>query len=161
MDTVVIDSMLWIYYYDPNAPENPSVTAWFDNHVVDSISQIVINPIIPMEVMHNFGKHAQLSNTLVYNLTMAMLALKKVKVVDLDLEFFETSLDTYTKYRKYGIGGRDASVIALLENSHAKVIATHDKNILSIPTINRIDPVFERPLVLTEGETFEPDRFSS
>ena len=64
-----------------------------------------------------------------------------------------------TTYSNNQIGGRDASILSTMQHENVQIIATDDKNILSIKEFTRIDPVFSPPLILNKGEIFDYEMF--
>ncbi|MHA2499270.1 MAG: type II toxin-antitoxin system VapC family toxin [Candidatus Hodarchaeales archaeon] len=152
---ITIDSMLWIYAYDPHAPERDNVKEWmFRNGVVQGTEPIILNTIIPLEVLHSLGRNPAIDFSFAYNASMAIVALKNVVLIDFDSNLLTESIMVFGKYRSYGIGGRDASILATMLQQNVNTIATHDKNLLSIVDFVRIDPVFSPPRILPIGEPF-------
>ncbi len=160
--TITIDSMIWIYSYDPHAPESKNVKSWLfgKEGALQSYTQIVLNTIIPLEVLHSISRQTSVDYTLAYNAALGIIAMEKVKIVDFDARLLTETMTLLGEYRPYGIGGRDASILATMKDSNVEKIATHDKNILSIPDFYRIDPVFSPPFVLKIGESLDHKDFT-
>ncbi|MFX1516684.1 MAG: type II toxin-antitoxin system VapC family toxin [Promethearchaeota archaeon] len=153
---ITIDSMIWIYNYDPFAPESKNVKSWLmgKDGALQSYEQIILNTIIPIEVLHSIYKKPSVDFTTAYNAALGIIALENVVLIDFDTRLLAESMTLLGDYRTYGIGGRDASILATMKDRNVVEIATHDKNILAIPEFYRIDPVFSPPLILDVDEPF-------
>lgn len=159
--SIVIDSMIWIYDIDPHAPESANVRKWMrgSNGALRKFEHIVMNTVIPLEILHSIGRNPSVDFTVAYNATLAIISLQNVDLVDLDVNLLKSTIDIYSKFRKKGIGTRDASLLAVMQSKNIDSIATHDKNLLSIGNFVRIDPVFSPPLFLDAGEAFDESKF--
>lgn len=71
----------------------------------------------------------------------------------------ELALKIVAKNRTKGIGGTDALLLATMEQEQINTIVTHDKILLELINLRRIDPVFNPPLVLEIGERFDLNEF--
>ena len=154
---ITIDSMIWIYEFDPHSPESQNVQKWMrgEEGALNHYEDIILNTIIPLEVLHAMSKKMKTNYTLAYSATLAIMSLQNVTMVDFDSRLLVKSMELLGKYKKYGIGGRDASILATMTDQNVSLIATHDKNILSITDFQRIDPTFTPPLILKVGEPFD------
>ena len=54
---ITIDSMIWVYNFDPKAPESKNVRKWLygEQGALKQYS-VVLNTIIPLEVLHSMVK---------------------------------------------------------------------------------------------------------
>ena len=154
---ITIDSMIWIYEFDPYSPESKNVQKWMrgEKGALNHYDDIILNTIIPLEVLHAMNKKMKGNYTLAYNAAMAIVSIQTVTVVDFDSRLFMKSMELLGKYKTSGIGGRDASILATMIDHNVSLIATHDKNILSITDFQRIDPTVTPPLMLKVGEPFD------
>jgi len=161
--SITIDSMIWIYSYDPYAPESRNVKKWLrgKDGALQSHKQIILNTIIPLEVLHSILKKPSIDFTVAYNAALGIIALENVVIVDFDTRLLAELMTLLGDYRTYGIGGRDASILATMKDQNVIKIATHDKNILSIPDFLRIDPVFSPPLILDVDESLDKEKFKT
>ena len=159
---ITIDSMIWIYSYDPHAPESKNVKSWLRGKkgALQTHKQIVLNTMIPLEILHSISKKPSVDFTTAYNAALGIIALKNVVLVDFNSRLLAESMTLLGDYQTYGIGGRDASILATVKDHNVMKIATHDKGILSIPDFIRIDPVFSPPLTLNVGELFDQEEFN-
>jgi len=77
-----------------------------------------------------------------------------LEVVELTLPVVQESMRLLGTYQEYGIGGRDASILATMTERGTDTIATHDKGLLRVPEFNRVDPVFDPPAIYPLGQPF-------
>jgi len=147
--------MIWLYNFDPKAIERQNVSHWMKTEILEKEREIILNPIVPLEVIHALSKNPKVEYTVAYNTAVAIVALETVKVVDLTSEVMYESFLLLGKFREWGIGGRDATMFATMEAEGTTTIATHDKNVLMVPAYRRIDPVFSPPLVMEAGEAID------
>ena len=149
--------MIWIYEFDPYSPESQNVQKWMrgEKGALNHYDDIVLNTIIPLEVLHAMNKKMKGNYTLAYNAALAIMSIQTVTVVDFDIRLLMKSMELLGKYKTIGIGGRDASILAAMIDQNVSHIATHDKNILSITDFQRIDPTVTPPLILKVGESFD------
>ncbi|MCK4848218.1 MAG: type II toxin-antitoxin system VapC family toxin [Candidatus Heimdallarchaeota archaeon] len=158
--SITIDSMIWIYNFDPKAPESRNVRKWLcGKHGALKQYSVILNTLIPLEVLHSISKKKTIDFTTAFNAALGIIALEKVVLVDFDSNLLSETMTLLGEYEKYGIGGRDASILATMKDQNVERIATHDKKLLSISDYYRIDPVFSPPLILRIGEKFDPIDF--
>ena len=53
---ITIDSQIWIYYWDINAPEHDNIKTWLNGTEKDGtlfMEEIILSSIIPIEVAHH------------------------------------------------------------------------------------------------------------
>lgn len=154
---IAVDSMIWIYNCDVHAPEHENVLLWLQGKnkgggVIDR-EELLVNTVIVMEVIHNLRRNAQLPPTPVYDYSLKIVTLKTMTVAPLDKELLHLSMHTFERYYDYGIGGRDATILATMIKWKADTIATHDENMLKITDFRRVDPTHRPPIILEEGES--------
>lgn len=155
---MLIDSQIWIYYLDPNASENNHVSTYLEGTNEDGIlfnENIIVNPVIPMEVAHIIFGNLHLDTSLSYNTITSLFHFEHIEIKPIDLETLSDGLNILAKYRKRGIGGRDAILMATLMKFNIKTIVTNDKNLLSLTEFRRINPIFNPPMVLEIGKNFD------
>jgi len=154
---IAIDTILWIYNVDANSREHKNVRSWLEGRrgkgVIET-EDLLINTVIAMEIVHNLRRAAKLSAEDVYDYVLRILTLKNLVLDSLDLDALNQSINTFEDYFQYGIGGRDATVLASMRRYGVTTIATHDKNLLTVREIERIDPTHYPPLILHKGEKF-------
>jgi len=156
---IAIDSMIWIYNCDPNSKEHKNVKIWLEGNKrrrgIIETDKILISTIIAMEVIHNLRRVARLPANLVYEYVLRMITLKNILTESLDLALVQESMEVLEEYYEYGIGGRDATILASMRRRRVKRIATHDRNLLSIVDIERVDPTVDPPLIAKIGEVIK------
>jgi len=133
---IFIDSNYWIYLFDETTNEHSYVKNHFDEIYEDSI--LAVNVIVMIEVMHYLVKRlgATLAKDKWELFSSIDFAIGNLNFKDLDSVFVE-----FSKYSHYGIGGRDATIIAFLKSSNILNLCTHDKSFRNIPDLNIIDPI--------------------
>ena len=154
---IAIDTMLWIYNIDVNAREHKNVRLWFEGKRGKGVIEtevMLINTVIAMELVHNLRRVAKLAAEHVYDYIFRILTLKNIVLDPLDPAALSEAISTFEEYFQYGIGGRDATVLASMRRHRATTLATHDKNLLSVQEIERIDPTHDPHLILLKGEKF-------
>jgi predicted nucleic acid-binding protein len=159
---ITIDTQIWIYYFDPNSKENKNVNSWFLNNRENGIIQkqkIILNAIIPIEIAHNLFRVKNLPEEEIITNVTNLIRLKNVTLHEINREVIIQGLEILKKMARVGIGGRDSLILATMKINKITTIVTHDKNILRILDIQRIDPVFNPPLILKEGEEFNENGF--
>lgn len=156
---LTIDAQIWIYYFDIKAKEHNNVVKWLIGDNEDGIlfnEQILLSSIIPLEVAHNLFKlkikNKDLDEEQVEEMLLSLISLENCHLIDVDQFLILQSIKILKKNVSLGIGGRDALILATMEHSNVKTIASHDKNILTLKRLKRIDPVFHPPLILEVGE---------
>jgi predicted nucleic acid-binding protein len=159
---ITIDTQIWIYYFDPNSKENKNVNSWFHNRRENGIIQkqkVILNAIIPIEIAHNLFRVKNLPEEEIITNVTNLIRLKNVTLHEINREVIFQGLEILKKLTRAGIGGRDSLILATMKINKITTIATHDKNILRILDIHRIDPVFSPPMILKEGEKFNENTF--
>jgi len=152
---IVVDAMIWVYNCDVRSLEYENVHSWLegkDREGIIDLEEILVNTVIVMEVVHNLRRGAQLSPDLVYDYVLKMLALKNMTTAPLDRNLLHVSMHVFERYYEYGIGGRDATILATMLSRNVDTIATHDKNILQITDFRRIDPTHHPPKIFNAGQ---------
>ena len=89
------------------------------------------------------------------NLILKWISQEYIEFVEADQQTMLIALEILKNNRSKGIGGRDCLILASMLNSDVETIVAHDKNLLRIQNLNRIDPVFDPPLILNKGEEFD------
>lgn len=163
---ITIDSQIWIYYWDINAPEHENVKNWLNGEEKDGIlfkEDIILSAIIPIETGHYLYKVADLSKDLdketIEDLILALISTENCQIIDIDAILLVDVIQKMMKYSPLGIGGRDTLILATMDRLKVSTIATHDKNILKLKKYKRIDPVFDPPLILEIDEEFNEKNF--
>ncbi len=159
---ISIDSQIWIYYLDSNAKESTNVINFLDGdneNGVLSKEKILINTIIPLEIAHSFFRNEQINAEKAYEIITSTFHLENMEIKEITLTLMEVALKIVEKNRNKGIGGRDALILATMEQEQVNTLVTHDKNLLELLNVRRIDQVFNPPLLLEVGEKFDQIEF--
>ncbi len=159
---ISIDSQIWIYYLDANAIESTHVVNYLDGIDDEGIltqEKILLNTIIPIEVAHNFFRNKEIDIQKTYEIITRTFHLENMEIKEITLTLMELALRIVAKNRIKGIGGRDALILATMEQEQVNTLVTHDKNLLELVNLRRIDPVFNPPLIIEIGEKFDPNEF--
>ena len=163
---ITIDSQIWIYYWDINAPEHKNTKNYLIGTKKDGIlfkEEIILNAIIPIEEAHHLYKISNISNDLdketIEELLLSLVSSENCEMIDIDTILLVDTLHKMKINSSLGIGGRDTLILASMDRRKVSTIITHDKNILMLKNYNRIDPVFDPPLILEINEEFNEKDF--
>ncbi len=132
---LMIDSNIWAYYLDADAPEHKSVVPEVRRALREGV---LINTVVVMEVAHFLIKN--LGPVLGREKLGAFLGFP-MQVDDLTLDLVRASADELCKYSHLGIGGRDATLLASMRRTQIDKIMTHDEAFKRVPDIKVIDPI--------------------
>lgn len=133
---LIIDSNIWGYYFDRDSREHSSVVS----KVEDSLKKekVVLNTVIVIELSHFLIKNLgavegkeKLFSFIAFPFT----------IDELDLNTTTRAAELLAKYSHYGIGGRDATILATAEKLSLTKIMTHDKSFKKIDWLNVVDPI--------------------
>ena len=98
---------------------------------------MAINTVVEIEVAHylikNLGGQGKRKIDVFLSFPM--------QVVDLDQCLAKRSIELLAKFSQKGIGGRDATILAAMEEHESKRLMTHDKALKRIDSIQVLDPV--------------------
>ena len=131
----MIDSNIWAYYFDIDAPEHKLVAPAVERALKDGA---LINTIVVMEVAHFLIKNLGpvLGKEKLYKFLGFSFA-----VDSLDLDLTEAAVEELCNYSHLGVGGRDATLLASMRRRGVDRIMTHDEALKRIPDIKAVDPV--------------------
>ncbi len=163
---ITIDSQIWIYYWDINANEHENIKNWMNGIQKDGIlfkEDIILSAIIPLEVAHNLFKvsirNKNLEKESIEDLLLSLISSKNCQIIDIDTILLMDTIHKMKAYSSMGIGGRDTLILATMDRLKVSIVATHNKNILTLKKYKRIDPVFDPPLVLEIDEDFNVQEY--
>jgi predicted nucleic acid-binding protein len=131
---IFIDSNIWCYYFDRSAQEQDIVSENLEHALEGGVA---INTVVEIEVAHYLIKNlgAQGKRKMDVFLSFPM------EVVDFDQYLAKRSIELLTKFSQTGIGGRDATILAAMEELGIENLMTHDKAFKRIDSIVVIDPI--------------------
>jgi len=133
---LIIDSNIWAYYFDGDAPEHLSVV----DKVQEALSseKIAINTVIVMEVAHFLIKSL---GPLAGRSKLDVFLRFPFRIIDVDYELMLKAVELLVRYSREGIGGRDATILATAETLNLKRIMTHDEAFRRVDWLEVVDPV--------------------
>lgn len=133
---LTIDTNIWAYYFDQDSPEHKSVVGPVEKALKSE--QIAINTIVVMELAHFLIKNlgpVDGSDKLGLFLRFPLV------ILDFDYRSALDSVEMLRRYSHLGIGGRDATVLALMSRSGMKKIMTHDEALKKVDWVEATDPI--------------------
>lgn len=131
---IFVDSNIWCYYFDRSAVEHDVVSERLEDALE---SGVAINTVVAMEVAHylikNLGSDGKKKMDIFLSYPM--------KIVDFDQYLARKSIEHLAMYSQTGIGGRDATILASMEELGIKKLMTHDRAFKRIDFIDVFDPI--------------------
>lgn len=136
---LTIDSCIWAYYFDEDAPEHPSVT----EPVAEALrsERIVVNTVIIMEVAHFLIKNL---GPLIGKDKLDVFLSFPFTVLDLNYNVTLDAIEHLRSYSHLGIGGRDATLLATMRRLGFNKIMTHDESFKKLDWLEVLDPIQEK-----------------
>ncbi len=133
---LTIDSNIWAYYFDKNAPEHQFVV----DKVEESLNseKVAINTVIIIEVAHFLVKNL---GPVIGKGKLDVFLRLPFTVVELDYDLTLKAVEFLAKYSHQGIGGRDATILAAAETVRSTKIMTHDEAFKRVDWVEVIDPI--------------------
>jgi len=131
-----IDTNIWCYYFDISAKEHEKAATYIES--ILGKKEIAMNSLVIIEISHYLIKNLGPVNG--KEGVEKVLAFPFI-VQDFDYNLLLKSIDLLSKYSHTGIGGRDATILATMENLGIKQLVTHDKSFKKIDFIEVIDPL--------------------
>ncbi len=135
---IAVDSNIWIYYLDPTTKEHERVKSELERVILSE--EILTSTTIWMEVSHYLFKVSKLERGELANMIKKLLRLSTLRVVDFDSKMLHESIDLLSELYRERIGGRDATILAMMRDFDVKRIMTHDKGFNGLG-LEVIDPV--------------------
>jgi predicted nucleic acid-binding protein len=131
---IFIDSNIWCYYFDRSAQEHNIVSDKLEKALE---GRVAINTVIEMEVAHYLIKNLGLEG----KRKMDTFLSYPMVVVNFDQYLARKSIEYLARYSQTGIGGRDATILASMEELVINTLMTHDRAFKRLDFIEVIDPV--------------------
>jgi uncharacterized protein len=131
---IFIDSNIWCYYFDRSALEHDIVSEKLEQALDESVA---INTVVEMEVAHYLIKNLGVQGKKKMDVFLSF----HMQVVDFDQYLAKRSIELLAKFSQTGIGGRDATILAAMEELGIKKLMTHDRAFKRIDSIEVIDPI--------------------
>ena len=121
---------------DNDCPEHQSVVGPVEKALKSE--QIAINTIIVMELAHFLVKSL---GAPIGGEKMDEFLRFPLVITDFDYRHALGAIETLKKQSHLGIGGRDATLLAMMEGAGDKRIMTHDEALKKVDWLECIDPV--------------------
>jgi predicted nucleic acid-binding protein len=131
---IFIDSNIWCYYFDRSALEHDIVSEKLEQALDKGVA---INTVVEMEVAHYLIKNLGVQGKKKMDVFLSF----HMQVVDFDQYLAKRSIELLAKFSQTGIGGRDATILAAMEELGIKKLMTHDRAFKRIDSIDVIDPI--------------------
>lgn len=133
---LTIDTNIWAYYFDKEAPEHRYVEKPVDRAIKSD--QISVNTVIVMELSHFLIKNlGPMQGGEKLNTFLRF----PVVVEDLDYSLMLESIEQLKRYSHLGIDGRGATILGFMKRSSTKKIMTHDAALKKVDWLNISDPI--------------------
>jgi predicted nucleic acid-binding protein len=141
---IVVDSCVWDYYLDPTTKEHKFVKDELEGII--RTEEILTNTIIWVEVAHYLYKISRLPRETLEQKIKNFTRLSTMEVIDLNLNLFYHTLKILSEMQAYPVGGRDATILAMMRRRGVRKIFTHDKGFKELAKhgiLEVIDPIPE------------------
>ena len=139
---IFIDSNIWCYYFDKRLPEHQLVREPI-RQILLSSEELASNTIVVMEIAHYLIRHFE--EKAARKKIDHFVNLRNMKILDVDTKLMAESLDYLLTYGySDGLGGRDATIIAVMNSEGIKTLLSHDttfKRLAEREVFKVIDPV--------------------
>lgn len=131
----MLDSNIWIYYFDASLPEHSAVVKAVDHAVRTGV---VLSTIVLIEVAHYlFAQSPKTAGAAMRRLR----TLSTARIHDFALSTYDRAVELLQRYGALGIGGRDAALLATMQEAGIDELLSHDAAFRRIPFIHVTDPV--------------------
>jgi len=131
---IFVDSNIWCYYFDRSAQEHNAVSKSLEQVLDDGVA---INTVVAMEVAHYLIKSLGSEG----KRKMDVFLSYPMQIIDFDQYLARKSVEYPAKYSQTGIGGRDATILASMEELGTRKLMTHDRAFKRLDFIDVVDPV--------------------
>lgn len=132
---IIIDSNIWCYYFDSSCPEHGKVAAYIEG--ILGKEDVAMNTIIAMEISHYLIKNL---GPIAGKEKIKKLLEFPFVIEDFGYHSLLESIDMLSVHSHTGIGGRDATLLAIMKSLGIKKLATHDAAFKRIDSIEVVDP---------------------
>lgn len=144
---IAVDSNVWIYYLDPTLSEHGHVAGYLEDALRNE--KILTSTIIWLEVSHYLFRASSIPKERLEGRLRRLAQLSNMQVVDFDVELYFETIKVLGELRNSSIslGGRDASIVAMMRKMKVKSLVTHDSDFGRLEKkgmIRVIDPVLLR-----------------
>jgi predicted nucleic acid-binding protein len=137
---IFIDSNMWCYYFDQRLPEYERVRDAMRELI--KTEEIACNTIIVMEVAHYLVRN--FPEKIARKKIDYFVNLRNIKIIDFNRQMLSQTLESLLSYSySYGLGGRDATILATLDSEKIQKVVSHDsifRRLASKLELEIIDP---------------------
>ncbi|MEM2139523.1 PIN domain-containing protein [Nitrososphaera sp.] len=125
---IAVDSNIWIYYLDPTLSEHRHVAGYLEEALRSE--EILTSTIIWLEVSHYLYRVSSIPKEKLEARLRRLVRLSSMHTMDFDMESYFDTIGVLDELRKSSIplGGRDASIVAMMRKMKARTLVTHDKD---------------------------------
>jgi len=131
----MVDSNIWAYYFDADAPEHKLVVPKVKRSLKEGV---LVNTVVLMEVAHFLIKNL---GPMVGKEKLDIFLSFPFTIDDLNTDLVKIAIGELCSYSHLGIGGRDATLLASMRRRRVNQIMTHDEALKKVPNIKAIDPI--------------------
>jgi len=135
---LIVDTNVWAYYFDRDCPEHRSVVGPLEKALESE--QIAVNTVIVMELAHFLVKNL---GPVAGGEKLGLFLRFPMAVFDFDYRSALDAVEMLKRYSHLGIGGRDATLLAMMSRAKATKIMTHDGALKKVDWLQTVDPVGE------------------
>ena len=132
----MVDSNIWVYYFDENLPEHSTVVKYLDPLIKQG--NIATSTIIIMEVIHYLFKRL---GPVVGSEKSHIFQLGQFETLEFTSKDLDEFLDKLRKVSHHGLGGRDVTILVCMKKAGISKLVTHDQDFKKIKDLDVIDPV--------------------
>ncbi len=132
----LVDSNIWVYYFDENLPEHSAVVKYLDPLIKQG--NIATSTIIIMEVIHYLFKRL---GPVVGSQKSHVFQLGHFETLEFTSKDLDEFLEMFQNVSHHGIGGRDVTILVCMKKAGISKLVTHDQDFKKIKNLDIIDPV--------------------
>ena len=133
---LIIDTNIWAYYFDQDSAEHKSVIDPVEKALKSE--QIVINTVIVMELAHFLIKNL---GPVEGGEKLGLFLRFPMTISDLGYRAVLDSVEMLKRHSHLGVGGRDATILAMMHEAGTKRLMTHDEALKRVDWLQAIDPI--------------------
>ena len=132
----MVDSNIWVYYFDENLPEHSNVVEFLDPLIKQN--NIATSTIILMEVIHYLFKRL---GPVVGSEKSHIFQLGHFETLEFTSKDLDEFLEIFQKVSHHGLGGRAVTILVCMKKAGITKLVTHDQAFKKIREIEVIDPI--------------------
>lgn len=136
---LIIDTNIWAYYFDQDSTEHESVVEPVERAL--KAEQIGANTVIVMELAHFLIKNL---GPVDGGEKLGLFLSFPLVISDFDYRSSLDAIEMLKRHSHLGVGGRDSTLLALMNRTGVKRIMTHDDALKKIQWLEVVDPVVSR-----------------